>query len=161
MSISKEKLFLSTVLPVNDEQEAARLVAKYLVNDIIPRLKAEDTPVEDIEEYHYGFTELLSDCVKAQLAGVLEARHVKQAINDCWSFPYVGYDLMQYCFATGAFEGTAGLEETVKLVLEQNEQAVHDINNGKTKAIGALVGAVMKRIKADPVEIKALIQQYI
>lgn len=58
-------------------------------------------------------------------------------------------------------EGT--LRAAVKQVIEQNPRSVEDYRNGKTKAIGFLVGQTMKATqgKADPAEVNRLLTAYL
>ena len=51
------------------------------------------------------------------------------------------------------------LEAVVKKAIEANPKAVDDIKNGKGKAVGAIVGFVMKEMKGqcDPAEVNKLI----
>ena len=53
------------------------------------------------------------------------------------------------------------LEAVVKKAIEANPKAVEDIKNGKGKAVGAIVGYVMKEMKGkcDPGEVNRLISQ--
>ena len=51
------------------------------------------------------------------------------------------------------------LEAVVKKAIEANPKAVEDIKNGKGKAVGAIVGFVMKEMKGqcDPAEVNKII----
>lgn len=49
---------------------------------------------------------------------------------------------------------TSELDNAIQTVLNNNPKAIQDIKQGKDKAIGALVGQVMKQIKTDPAELK-------
>ena len=51
------------------------------------------------------------------------------------------------------------LEAVVKKAVEANPKAVEDVKNGKGKAVGAIVGFVMKEMKGqcDPAEVNKLI----
>ena len=53
------------------------------------------------------------------------------------------------------------LEAVVKKAIEANPKAVEDIKNGKGKAVGAIVGFVMKEMKGqcDPAEVNKLISE--
>ena len=55
------------------------------------------------------------------------------------------------------------LEDIVKEVLEENQQSVEDIKNGKDRAFGFLVGQCMKKTKgkANPQQVNALLKERI
>lgn len=154
---------ISAILdPPKDKQAAINgtaIIANIMINEIQPRLDAEGSDWGNIDEYHYGFGGLIADCAKAQVAGVLENRHVKKIINDCWH-TYTGYDLIQYCRETKLLDEAGGNEllELVKQAILDLPRAVEELKQGKEKAIGALVGSVMKKQKANPIEIQNLIK---
>jgi Asp-tRNA(Asn)/Glu-tRNA(Gln) amidotransferase B subunit len=145
----------------DDQKLVGPVVAKLLTNDVFPLAQKEDTEPHEIDEYHYGMTQLVADCALLQAHGFIEARHAKKIIKDCWSFPYVGFDLVQYARATKIFD-EAGGEEILTFVREvladpNYAKAATQVKEGKDKAIGALVGAVMKKVKGDPKQIKELL----
>jgi aspartyl-tRNA(Asn)/glutamyl-tRNA(Gln) amidotransferase subunit B len=156
-------LISAVLLPPKDKQaviDGTAIIANLMLNEIQPRIDAENTTWNEIDLYHYGFKDLLADCAKAQVAGVLENRHVKKIINDCWTYPYTGFDLIQYCRATKILEEAGGNEllVLVKQAIIDFPKAVEELKQGKEKAIGALVGSVMKKQKANPVEIQNIIK---
>jgi aspartyl-tRNA(Asn)/glutamyl-tRNA(Gln) amidotransferase subunit B len=61
----------------------------------------------------------------------------------------------------GAIEDTAGLEATVARAIESDPAAAEQVRSGNPKAIGALVGAVMRetRGRADGAEVTRLIRE--
>jgi Asp-tRNA(Asn)/Glu-tRNA(Gln) amidotransferase B subunit len=156
-------LISTCLLPPKDIQTVVTgiaIIANLMMNEIQPKLDADSISWVEMNEYHTGFKELLADCAKAQASGILENRHVKQIINDCWHYPYIGYDLIQYCQETKILDEADGYEllKLVKQAIIDNPKAVTELLSGKEKAIGALVGSVMKKQKANPVEIQSLIK---
>jgi len=153
-------LIEACLTPPKDIPATVGIIANLITNDIQSKIDNDGISWGEMKDYHPDFTELLADCAKAQSAGVLENRHVKKIINDCWNYPYIGYDLIQYCRETKILEEAGGdvLLGLVKQALLDNPKAVEELKNGKDKAIGALVGAVMKKQKANPVEIQNLIK---
>lgn len=140
--------------------ETAAISARLMMNEVQPMLDAEETCWSELDYYRYEYSELIYDCAKAQAAGLLENRHVKKILKDCFNFPYVGYSLITYCRETGILNEASGdeLYDIVRQVMLENPIAVNELRNGKEKAIGSLVGAVMKKQKANPVEIQKLIR---
>lgn len=163
--LSKITAFLLLTSLCNQTEEDQKLVgpfvSKLLVNDVFPLAQKEDVEADEIEDYHYGMTRLVADCALLQAHGFIEARHAKKIIRDCWNYPYVGFDLVQYARATKIFDEAGGDEilTFVRAVLADANyaKAVAQVKEGKDKAIGALVGAVMKKVKGDPKQIKELL----
>jgi Asp-tRNA(Asn)/Glu-tRNA(Gln) amidotransferase B subunit len=154
------KLIFTCLLPVENTQEYSRNLANMMMNIVQPKLDAEDTSWDELDYYHYDYSYLMSSCAKAQASGALESRHVKKILDDCFNFPYVGYDLIQYCRETKILEEASGddLLPLVRQAIINNPKAVEELKSGKEKAIGALVGAIMKQQKSSPVEIQKLIK---
>jgi aspartyl-tRNA(Asn)/glutamyl-tRNA(Gln) amidotransferase subunit B len=156
-------LLLSSVSTQSDGDKKllGPFVAKLLLNDVVPLAREEGIEVHELEYYHYGMTQMIADCAALQAAGLIEARHAKQIIKDCWHFPYVGFDLVQYAQASKIFDEAGGdvlLVEVQAVLADPNyAKAVEQVKGGKDKAIGALVGAVMKKVKGDPKQIKELL----
>lgn len=146
--------------PEAEKKAHPKTVANILLNEVLPRLDAEGTKIEEIEEQHYGMTELVKECAQLATFGLLQSRHVKKILADCWKTPYVGYSVVQYLRETKLLEEASGNEllQAVQAAMAANPKAVAEFKGGKDKAIGAIVGAVMKKIKADPSAIQALIK---
>lgn len=142
--------------------EIGPVLVKIILNEIRPKLEMENTRIEDIEYYHYGMTQLLAECTQAIIAKVIEPRHVKKIIDDCW-YRYCGYDLFAYMEEVDLLNEVQGDEllDAVKAAIEANPKAIAEFKAGKEKAIGAVVGAVMKKVKADPSKVQDLIRDNI
>lgn len=162
MNTKLQKLFLATVSDYknieNIEIIVSATLSELMIQLILPKLKKEKTDISEIDLYHYGFTELLVDCMKGKLAGILTTTHIKQIINDCW-YTYAGYDLMQYCIETKLLDEVSGndLLELIRVVISENPKVVSTIQSGNTKAVGSLVGSVLKKQKGDPRTIQQII----
>lgn len=148
-----QRLAVSAVFGPQDLSSYAQTLSRILINEVSPKLAAEDTDIAHIEEYHYGLTGVISDLSLLLCEGLIDYRHVKQTVKDCWN-QYVGYDLMQYATAVKLFDEAGGdeLEAAIQQVINDpnNAKAIEQIKSGKDKAVGALVGQVMKLVKTDP-----------
>jgi Asp-tRNA(Asn)/Glu-tRNA(Gln) amidotransferase B subunit len=135
------------------------IISPILINEVSPLLEKDQMSFFDIDVYHYGFDQLISECARGLYFGILQHRHVRKILRDCWSHPYVGFDLIQYALATNLLDETGGdqLVALVKQAIAANPKAIEDIRKGKDKAIGTIVGFVLKQHKADPSTIKQLI----
>lgn len=138
-----------------------RILAKLLINEVFPKLDAEGTAIEDIEVYHLGMTEMIADCARLLSINLLKPRQVKKMIADCWGYPFVGYGIIQYLGETDLLDEAPAdaLLQAIDEALAANTKAVAEYRAGKEKAIGAIVGAVLKKVKADPAEVQVLIKE--
>lgn len=141
------------------QKDMGPIVAKLLMQEIDPRRIAEETEWEDLEYYHYGFKDLLGDIAACLYTKALQPRHAKKIIEDCWH-KYCGYDLTQYLIETKLLDEVEGdaLLTIVREAMAANPKACEQFKAGKEKAVGAVVGAVMKKQKADPITIQAIIK---
>ena len=158
--LTRAALRLLVRAPADDGTKYARACAHILLQEVMPRLDHEETEIEDSEEYHFGLKDLIVDLSLLYSEDFIEWRHVKKTIKDCWSYPYVGYDFIQYAVATGLLDESDGDEllTVVREVMAENPKAVEQLRAGKDKAIGALVGLVLKKTKADPKQVNSLIR---
>lgn len=165
-------VMLACFIGVQDQRESGRIAAKLIINEISPRWdKEKDDPAVirlmiaecdkgGIEYLHYGFTQLTRDIVSCLHHKVISYSHAKKIISDCWD-TYVGYDLMQYLCTTGLLNETSSVDVVgvVREVISKNEKAAAEFRSGNMKAIGSIVGAVLKLVKADPKMVQELIKQ--
>ena len=142
-----------------DQKKVGPRVAELLINVISPKLEEEETEFDKIEDYHYGITEIMVGCAIGLELGVLRYHHVKKIINDCWSFPYVGYGIIQYLTETNLLDELVGaaLDLVIDKIIIDNVSICAKIRAGNDKAIGALVGQILKQHKADPATVKDLL----
>lgn len=148
------------------------IVAKNIINYLISefdRLEIEHRlTIRDIREYDYDDSRVRffrSVCL-LQAQGLLEARHVKELIK--YHFKHGMYDASGNgtgYYLTDAIINSKILDEAddtavINLIIEtlkQNQNILKDLKNGKDKAIGSIVGIVMRTIRTDPVKLKILI----
>jgi Asp-tRNA(Asn)/Glu-tRNA(Gln) amidotransferase B subunit len=156
-----------------DIKKIAPEIASLLLNEVMPRVKAEmgDSEPEDeyeprkssfsveyMDEYHYGLTETLSNLGLLIAEGYMQTRHARKVLDAVMSPSHVCWDLIDVVLDLKILDEVEGDELTtlIKQILAEQPQAVADIKKGKLKAIGSLIGTVMKKIKADPVKVKEL-----
>lgn len=143
--------FFALIEKLIDSPEEAKPVVNWMVNVEIPLYRDKtDVPVLSTEARGTIYMEvynlvkvnkLSSTNVKLLLTQLFEA-----GINP----PSVGKYAEEQGFIQESDEGA--IEEIVKKVLDDNVQAAEDVKNGEMKAIGFLVGQVMKQSqgKANP-----------
>jgi Asp-tRNA(Asn)/Glu-tRNA(Gln) amidotransferase B subunit len=130
-----------------------------MINEILPKLEKEDTDIGDIEYYHYGFTQLTADVACCLHHKTISYSHAKKIIDDCW-YDYCGYNIIEYLCSSRLMNEASSTDilVVVRGVIAKNERAADQYRSGNTKAIGALVGSVLKIIKADPKIVQELIK---
>lgn len=167
-------VMLATFIGVEDKKELGKISAKLMINEIFPRWDKENADSDvirllagvdkkeanSIEYLHYGITELTGDIVSCLSHKVISYSQAKKIIADCWD-TYVGYDLLQYLCATGLLDEVSGEDVigVIREVISKNEKAAVEFRSGNMKAIGSIVGAVLKLVKADPKMVQELIKQ--
>ena len=55
-------------------------------------------------------------------------------------------------------QSASEMDTAIDAVLAENAKIIEQIKNGNTKAIGSLIGAVMKKYKGDPREVRAALE---
>lgn len=123
------------------------MVSNWIMGDVLRRLKDEEVEIED--------TPLTSDYL-ADLLGLIRSDKISNNI---------GKKVLRKVFETGKDPKTivkedglsqisdeSALEEMIDQVLSENQQSILDYKAGKDRALGFLVGQVMKisRGKANP-----------
>lgn len=144
------------------EQVQAKAYANWIVNIEVPlrRSKGEDTEMHvspDIRETVFASVYALTD------AGKLSSNNAKLLIEDVLLANQLPQDIGAYAEDKGYIQVSdeGEIEAIVKDILAENEKAAADVKAGETKAIGFLVGQVMKasKGKANPALAQKLIRK--
>lgn len=139
-----------------DQPELARFLANWYVNVMIPIVDSDQFKLVDAQHI---LLEL--EIHKLINGGMLSSTNAKSLFLDIASRGELPASLEDYARDNGLLQMSDGsqLDEIVAQVLQENPGAVADIKNGEQKAIGFLVGQIMKLSKgqANP----ALAQQII
>ena len=98
------QLLLCDLFPDNNPTKTAKIFANLMMTIVQPKLDVEGTSWSELDYYHYDYSEVMYSCAKAQAAGILESRHVRKILDDCFGFPYVGYHITQYCRESGLLD---------------------------------------------------------
>lgn len=144
---------------MDEEQLRAhnRACARYIIHDIpglAKGLLSDGESVPDLERHCTGLKELISDLAVCEGKGLLQGRHSKALLKEYFAFPHV--DIAYLLRKTGVLdsEGAESIERACAEALAAHPKAVEEYLAGKQKALGALVGAVKKQVKADPKDIQ-------
>lgn len=134
-----------------------RAVARLITQEAVPMLRDvayDGVTVSEIEDWLPGITELIQDLAVCEASGSIMPRHSKAIMRRFHETP--GLDLPALLRETDALAGVDSqtLLDACKTALANDQKACDEFLAGKQKAIGSLVGAVLKAVKADPKEVR-------
>lgn len=135
--------FEETVKNINDP----KLVSNWIMGDVLRRLKEEDLEIDSLK----FDAKALADLISLVKDGKINNNTGKNVLRDMFES---GKDPNTIVKEKGLIQisDEGELEDMVNSVLDENEQSIIDFKNGKDRAIGFLVGQIMKksRGKANP-----------
>ncbi len=127
--------------------EDPKLVSNWIMGDVLRRLNEEDGSIESLKFTAKDLGELL-DIVKS---GKINNNTGKKVLRDMFETgKKPGKIVEEKGLIQISDEGE--LESMIEEVLDKNQQSITDYKNGKDRAVGFLVGQIMKasRGKANP-----------
>ena len=134
----------------------AKDAATWILTDCIGVLRKDGKTIDDLTisaEKLFAIIKMVNDGTVNRASGKKILIAVVE--NDV--------DPIGYCKEQGLDQkfDTSAVEAIVVKAIEENPQSVQDFKNGKTKALQALFGACMKKLKGagDPAIIKALLEE--
>lgn len=120
----------------------AKLTSNWLMGEVLAYLNKQQKELKDVELTPAG----LSKMVQLIEKGTISSKIAKKVFNELIE---KGGDPEEIVKAKGLVqisdEGT--LRKVVTEILDNNEQSIEDFKNGKDRAIGFLVGQIMKATK--------------
>jgi aspartyl-tRNA(Asn)/glutamyl-tRNA(Gln) amidotransferase subunit B len=138
--------YLSLIENSLNDQDLARFLVNFFVNIEIPYRREDKSK---IYLGHEDCNKALLEIYKLQKDGKLSSTKAKELFATLLSEKYLPNDIEIYSqehgFSQVSDEGE--LEKIVAGVIDQNKKAAEDVKNGEMKAIGFLVGQVMKASK--------------
>lgn len=133
------------------DNKLTKQIANWMVNIEIPLRKESDEVKLNSQKDRTKVYQNISEMV---IANKLSSSNAKLLIGELLSHDNLPENIEKYATEQGFIQisNNDEIEKIVIEVLDQNKKAVEDIKNGETKAIGFLVGNVMKlsRGKANP-----------
>lgn len=131
-----------------------QLVSNWIMGDVLRRLNEEEMEIQDAPIT----SESLSNLINLVKAGKINNNTGKKVLREMFD---TGKDPNTIVKEKGLIQisDEGELKEIVEKVLDDNEQSIIDYKNGKDRAIGFLVGQVMKasRGKANPQMVNKMI----
>ena len=146
--------FEETIEHIDD----SKLVTNWITGDVLRRLNDEDLEIEDLKFSPKSLASLL----KIVKEGKINNNTGKKVLREMFE---TGKEAKTIVEEKGLIQisDEGELEEIVNNILDNNQQSIEDIKNGKDRAFGFLVGQVMKetRGKANPQVVNKILREEI
>ena len=144
-----EKLVKDGIKPKN--------AAKWIVTILLRYLNDDNISLKDVKFSYDQFLTLL----KKEQDGEILHPQAKDVFKEMYATGRNPEEIIEEKWYKAQDDGE--LEELVKSVLDENPQAVEDIKQWKMKAIGFLVGQIMKKSswRANPAKAKDMIMKLV
>lgn len=120
----------------------AKTAANWMLGEFAKKLNEEGVTVDKAPIRPEGLAELISLIAKGTISGKI----AKKVLPEMWTSGKSATDVVKEQGLVQITD-TGAIEEIVKSVIAANPQSVADYKAGKKKAIGFLVGQVMKETK--------------
>jgi aspartyl-tRNA(Asn)/glutamyl-tRNA(Gln) amidotransferase subunit B len=152
--------YLNLLEDILDKTDQAKAVANWMVNVEIPLHRAEDalSPLSNEQRGH-----LYGQVYQLVKADKLSSSRAKELLTKLLPAKQLPDDIEAFAQQQGLIQvsDNSVVEAIVTQVLAENSQAAQDVKEGQAKAIGFLVGQVMKQSKgqANPQLAQKLIRQ--
>ena len=144
------------------DKEMATFLANYFVNVEIP-LRRDDKADKDIKDVKRS--EIYLNLYELVKNGQLSSTNAKALLGTLLEQGILPEDLGKYAQEQGFIQVSdkGEIEKIVKKVIEENPKPSEDVRNGEMKAIGFLVGQVMKKSmgKANPELAQELLKKHL
>lgn len=134
----------------------AKTVSNWILGEIAKKLNEEGISIEHIPVTPTALAALL----RLIQGGTISGTMAKQVLPEMWSTQKSADEVVKEKGLVQITD-TNALEEIVQKIIDANPQSVADYQAGKKKAIGFLVGQIMKETKgrANPGMVNQLLQQ--
>ncbi|MBO5588221.1 MAG: Asp-tRNA(Asn)/Glu-tRNA(Gln) amidotransferase subunit GatB [Anaerovibrio sp.] len=134
----------------------AKLAANWIMGDLSKNLNAESLEIADSPVDAKRLGEMIGLISK----GTISSKIAKKVFEEMWKSPDSPEKIVKDKGLVQITD-TKAIEEIVDKVIEANQKAVEDYKSGNKKAIGALVGQVMKQSKgkANPQTVNQILAQ--
>ena len=137
-------IFFEEMLKYIDD---AKLVSNWITGDVLRRLNEEDLDIKDLK-----FTAKdLADLIEIVKSGKINNNTGKKVLREMFE---TGKNAETIVKEKGLIQisDEGELETIIDEILDKNKQSIEDFKNGKDRAVGFLVGQIMKatRGKANP-----------
>jgi aspartyl-tRNA(Asn)/glutamyl-tRNA(Gln) amidotransferase subunit B len=161
---SAEVSYLALIEEVIDDRDFAKALANWFVNLEIP-LHADEAATLNAQLSNQGRLHLYRETYALIKAGKLSSSNAKQLITRILTGSEQIQDVTAYAKQHNLIQESdeGALLSAIEKVVSENPKAAEDIKNGEMKAIGFLVGQVMKHTqgRANPGMVQQLIKKHL
>ena len=151
--LSQVFILLLTKDRIETPKELYNELNKLITNDLFS-LMGDDWDIARVNAEKPHIQNAISDIAFLMTSKVIEHRHAKIILSEAWNTDQYAWELYWYLLDSQILAEKDGneLDDILTQVFAKNEKAVQDIKDGKVKAVGSLIGQVMKLSggKADP-----------
>ncbi|MDY0234971.1 MAG: Asp-tRNA(Asn)/Glu-tRNA(Gln) amidotransferase subunit GatB [Gudongella sp.] len=136
----------------------SKIVSNWVTGDVLRRLKEENEEIEDTKLS----AEMLAGLLELVQSGKINNNTAKAVLKEMFEIGKSAKEIVQEK-GLSQISNQSELEEIVRKVLDDNPQSIEDFKKGKDRAIGFLVGQIMKQTKgkANPQLVNALLTEKI
>ncbi len=131
------------VSPTKDRKARAKLASNWILSEVVRLLKASSTPIQDSPLAPKAVANLLDLLDKERITG----KQAKDVLDEAFTSGEMPEAIVERKGIKPPIGDTATLERIIAEVVEKNPKAVNDYRNGKTNAVQALIGQVMKQTR--------------
>lgn len=134
-------------------RQSANLIKQEFAQRLDGEINKSPEQIEKIRAEKPHIEVLIGDLAFLLSENLIEYRHAKKIFHDAWEIDPYAWDLCWYL--SGILTGEKLLEETkggeldgiILAAISKNPKAVADIKDGKEKAAGSILGAIMREHK--------------
>jgi len=119
-----------------------KAVSNWIMGEFLRLLKKRGESIKEIRVTPRGVAELLGQVEK----GVISGKSAKEVFEKMFETGKEARAIIEE-EGLGQIADEASLEKIVRQVIKENPEAIQDFKNGKKKALGFLVGQIMKKTK--------------
>jgi aspartyl-tRNA(Asn)/glutamyl-tRNA(Gln) amidotransferase subunit B len=122
--------------------EDSKLAANWVMTDVMRRLKEEDKEITELNLSAQSLAELLNYVKSGKINNNTAKKVLREMLetNETASFIIEKNGLIQ-------ISDEDELEKIIDEVIKENQQSIEDFKNGKDRALGFLMGQIMKKTK--------------
>ena len=159
--IEDKNPYVDILLDETIDDKAVQSIAKLMIQVEIPR-RSDDEKTKIAELFSLDYRrQLYLEVVKLQLDGQLSSTNAKGLLIDLLFSGAKPKNIRAYADQQGYIQvsDTGQLAEIIDQVIQENPKASNDVSAGEMKAVGFLVGCVMKAShgKANPGLVKEML----
>lgn len=122
--------------------EDSKLAANWVMTDVMRRLNAEEKEIAKLNLSAQSLAELLNYVISGKINNNTAKKVLREMLetNETASFIIEKNGLIQ-------ISDEDELEKIIDEVIKENQQSIEDFKNGKDRALGFLMGQIMKKTK--------------